>query len=142
MKSGNQLQNGMRVSMRISDKTPLGYTVLIDDMYEGLLYHNEIFEPIKVGDVRTGFIKLIRADGKIDVALQQQGYLHIEENFSLLLTALQSNNGMLPLGDKSTPNDIKQQLGLSKKAFKKMAGYLYKQKIIVITDFEIKLLKP
>jgi predicted RNA-binding protein (virulence factor B family) len=82
------LFNGLKVNLRVSDKTPLGFTVLINDEHEGLLYHNEIFKPIIVGQNIVGYIKQIRPDGKIDVTLQQQGYLNITDNYQILIDLL------------------------------------------------------
>lgn len=133
------LFNGLKVNLRVSDKTPLGFTVLINDEHEGLLYHNEIFKPIIVGHNIVGYIKQIRPDGKIDVTLQQQGYLNITDNYQILIDLLEQNNGIIPIGDKSSPEKIQELLGVSKKTFKKMAGLLFKQQKISVSDFEIRL---
>jgi predicted RNA-binding protein (virulence factor B family) len=133
------LFNGLKVNLRVSDKTPLGFTVLINDEHEGLLYHNEIFKPIIVGQNIVGYIKQIRPDGKIDVTLQQQGYLNITDNYQILIDLLEQNNGIIPIGDKSSPEKIQELLGVSKKTFKKMAGLLFKQQKISVSDFEIRL---
>lgn len=133
------LFNGLKVNLRVSDKTPLGFTVLINDEHEGLLYHNEIFKPIIVGQNIVGYIKQIRPDGKIDVTLQQQGYLNITDNYQILIDLLEQNNGIITIGDKSSPEKIQELLGVSKKTFKKMAGLLFKQQKISVSDFEIRL---
>ncbi|HKR03273.1 MAG TPA: S1-like domain-containing RNA-binding protein, partial [Bacteroidia bacterium] len=91
------------VQLLIAQQTALGYKAIINNQYEGLLYENEIFEPLNIGDVRRGFIKQVREDGKIDLSLQQQGYGHIEDLKQLLLQELKDHKGILPLGDKSSP---------------------------------------
>lgn len=126
------------VELRITGVSELGFTVTINNSEDGLLYHNEVFEPIAPGDVKTGYIKLIRDDGKIDVSLQQQGYGNIENTKYVVLSHLDENAGVLKLGDKSNPEDIYRELHMSKKTFKKAIGALYKQKLIAIADYEIK----
>jgi predicted RNA-binding protein (virulence factor B family) len=133
------LEVGDEVELMIAERTDLGVKAIIDNQYEGLIYANEIFGELNTGDRKRGYIKLIRDDGKIDLRLQPQGYSHIEESRSLLLRLLEENNGTLPLGDKSQPEEIYGRLKLSKKAFKKAVGGLYKEKLITISDFEIRL---
>lgn len=134
-----ELTEGAEVQLTIIQKTDLGYKATINNLYEGLLYHNEIFEPLSVGDTRKGFIKQIREDGKIDLTLQQQGYSYIVDLKQLLLQELKNNKGILPLGDKSSPEEIYQHLKISKKAFKKTIGGLFKEHLITLDDFEIRL---
>jgi predicted RNA-binding protein (virulence factor B family) len=133
------LEVGDEVELMIADRTELGVKAIIENQYEGLIYANEIFGELKTGDRMRGYIKLIRDDGKIDLRLQQKGYAHIEESRSMLLRLLEENNGTLPLGDKSQPEEIYGRLKLSKKAFKKAVGGLFKERLITISDFEIKL---
>lgn len=134
------LTQGSEVLLLIAQQTELGYKAIVNNRYEGLLYHNEIFEPLQAGDTRQGFIKQIRDDHKIDLSLQQQGYGHIEDLKQLLLQELKNHKGFLPLGDKSSPEEIYQQLKISKKAFKKTIGGLFKEQLITLDDFEIRLL--
>jgi predicted RNA-binding protein (virulence factor B family) len=136
-----ELKAGDAVELLIDKKTDLGYNVLINQKYEGLLYANEIFEFIRPGDVKQGYIKLIREDGKIDVSLQKQGFKHIEDTRKIILDKLQSSpQGLLKLGDKSNPEDIYRELKISKKAFKKTLGTLYKERLIYIGDYETTLI--
>lgn len=132
------LNKGDVVELRIVSVSEMGFAVMINNSEEGLLYHNEVFEPIAPGDIKTGYIKLIRDDGKIDVSLQQQGYGNIENTKYVVLSHLDENAGVLKLGDKSNPEDIYRELHMSKKTFKKAIGALYKQKLIAITDYEIR----
>ncbi|MFI5220224.1 MAG: S1 RNA-binding domain-containing protein [Bacteroidia bacterium] len=135
----NELESGAEVRLLIAQPTELGYKAIINNQYEGLLYTNEIFEPLHEGDVKKGFIKQVREDGKIDLSLQQQGYGHIADLKQLLLQELKNHEGFLPLGDKSSPEEIYRQLKISKKAFKKTIGGLFKEKLITLSDFEIRL---
>jgi len=138
-KDADELEEKQAVELMVYDKTPLGYKVLIERRYEGLLYQNELFEQIKLGDVKQGFIKKLREDGKIDVSLQQQGVEGMQEARSDLYTLLQEAGGFLPYHDKSDAEEIKAALNMSKKAFKRAVGILYREKKIRITDQGIEL---
>ncbi|MBE7639276.1 GntR family transcriptional regulator [Salegentibacter sp. BLCTC] len=122
------------VDLIISNKSDLGYNVIINQLHLGLIYHDDVFQEINVGDEMRGFIKKTRADGKIDVSLQRPGYRSIEPNAQLILDKLKQNDGYLNLTDKSSPEAVHGQLGISKKSFKRAAGTLYKQRKIEIKD--------
>lgn len=133
---------GDEVEILITRRNDMGYQVLIGNDSLGMLYQNEIFEPIRSGDVRKAYIKKIRPDGKIDVSLQRQGYVNeIPQAGELLLAQLKKEDGFLPVNDKSSPEDIYSLLNMSKKNFKKTVGLLYKQKLITIEDSGIFLVK-
>lgn len=128
------------VSLLIWQKTDLGYTVIINNIHKGLIFENEIFTSLRIGDQITGHIKKIRDDGKIDVSLQAAGYWNTKDaNSKLLLEKLKEKGGKLSLTDKSSPEDIYSTLGISKKAFKKSVGDLYKQKAISLESDGIRL---
>lgn len=120
-------------------KSPLGWQVLVDGTFKGLLFENDIHRTIKTGDRFEGYIKHIRPDHKIDVVHQPMGKKSLDTVPKLILKALEGNNGLLLLHDKSTPEEIKAALGISKKAFKKGVGILYKQRKIAITENSILL---
>ncbi len=130
---------GDEVSLMISDRSDLGYSAIINQQYMGLLYHNEVFEELQPGDLRRGFIKKITGDNKIDLSLQVIGFKHILDLKDSLMIELKENNGLLPLGDKSSPEEIYSRLKISKKAFKKTIGSLYKERLIEISAYEVKL---
>ena len=136
----SDLSNGDEVELLIAEKTDLGFKAIINNNHEGLLYQNEIFDELNPGDRKRGYIKQIREDGKIDLRLQPEGYSHIEDTKLIILKKLEANKGALSLGDKSTPEDIYQQLKISKKAFKKTIGGLFKERKITISDYEIRLI--
>jgi predicted RNA-binding protein (virulence factor B family) len=112
--------------------TDLGVNVIINDRHKGLLYHNEIFRPVAVGDRMPGFIKRVRDDGAVDVSLQQIGFQKVEPSAQAILDALKANKGFLPLTDHSEPQVIYETLEMSKKTFKKAIGTLYKDRKIVL----------
>lgn len=122
------------VNLLVSNETDIGFNVIINELHLGLLYKDEVFQPLKEGDPLKGFIKKIREDHKIDVSLQRPGYRSIEPNADKIMEVLQNEGGYLALTDKSAPEKIKQQLQMSKKSFKRAAGNLYKQRIIDIKD--------
>lgn len=134
---------GDKVSLIIGRPTILGVQVYIgDDQVDGLLYHNEIFQPLELGQVIDGYIKNIREDGKIDVSLRPQGFQQvIDIDMATILTYLVTNKGVLKLTDKSEPDAIKDTLNMSKKAFKNAVGQLYKRKKITIEADGIYLVK-
>ncbi|MEN8745006.1 MAG: DNA-binding protein [Polaribacter sp.] len=137
------LQEGDKVQLIIETETNLGYTVLIDEEYDGLLYRNEIFQDLEEGMEVTGYIKTLREDGKIDVSLRPQGFRNvIDSDVDKLLRKLEaSREGFVLLTDKSSPEAIRFQMQMSKKAFKKAVGNLYKQKRISIESDRIVLIK-
>jgi len=133
------LQEGDAVDLLIYSETPLGYNAIINNLYTGVIYQNEVFEDLRIGDRLTGYVKTIREDNKIDLRIQKSGYELIDEVKYKILEELKSNNGFLPFNDNSSPEEIKRQFQLSKKAFKKAIGALYKEKLIVIADKGITL---
>ncbi len=136
----SELEPGEEVELLIAEKTEMGYKAIINNRYEGLIYKNEVFEEMNIGDKKRGYVKNNRDDGKIDLRLQPEGYGHIEDSKLIILKKLELNNGVLSLGDKSSPDDIYHQLKISKKVFKKTIGGLFKERKITISDYEIKLI--
>ncbi len=134
-----ELQVGDKVDLIIGIQTALGYTVLIDEEFEGLLFNSDVFTDLEEGYKTTGYIKNIREDGKIDVSLRPQGFRNvIDTDVQKILDKLQKE-GFLLLTDKSSPESIKFHLQMSKKAFKKAVGSLYKAKKIVLKSDRIEL---
>jgi predicted RNA-binding protein (virulence factor B family) len=129
------------VEILISKKTDLGYEAIINGKLKGLIYENEIFSPIQVGDIRSAFIKKIREDNKIDLSLQARDFGISDDAKTKILEVLEQRNGFLALNDDSEPDDIKEQLHMSKKSFKKAIGGLFKDKKIRITERGIELLQ-
>ena len=134
-----ELKEGDKVNLVIGVQTALGFTVLINENHEGLLYNNEVFSDVEEGMKTVGYIKKLREDGKIDVALRPQGFKQvIDEDVEKILAKLKEK-GYLLLTDKSSPESIKFHLQMSKKAFKKAIGKLYKERKIVLTEDGIEL---
>ena len=118
----------------------LGWVMIINNAFTGILHSSDIFTPIQKGDHLKGYIKKIRPDNKIDLALGVPGYAKVEGEADKILRLLEENRGFLPYNDKSAPEDIYGFFGMSKKTFKMTTGHLYKQKRIAFTDTGIQLL--
>jgi uncharacterized protein len=138
-KENIDLETGQEVDLLVMNKTDLGFNVVVNNTYRGLVYENEIFKMLAWGDETKGYVKLVREDGKIDISLKKLGYDAIEPAEQQILDQLKAAGGSLQLNDKSDPIDIQTQLQMSKKVFKKAIGGLYRQKLIVIEDGGIKL---
>ena len=134
------LKVGEKVDLIVVRNTGMGFTVLVNEEFEGLLYKNELYEKIEEGQKLVGYIKKIREDEKLDISLQAVGFKHtIVKNEIIILNTLKQHNGFINLHDKSNPDEIKFQLGMSKKAFKSAIGGLYRQKLITISEEGINL---
>jgi predicted RNA-binding protein (virulence factor B family) len=115
------------VDLVVYRRTDIGYVVIINNLHTGVLHFNEIYRNINIGDKFQGYIKTIRPDNKVDVVLGKPGYKRVEDETEKLIRLLQENNGYLPYNDKSSPEDIYEFFGMSKKTFKMTTGALYKQ---------------
>jgi predicted RNA-binding protein (virulence factor B family) len=135
-----QLAVGDKVEILVVDESDLGINVIVENAYRGLIFRNENFKDLHTGDRTIAFVKNIREDGKIDIRLNKEGLEGLDESAKLLLEHLEANNGFLPLTDKSAPEDIYEELEMSKKAFKRSVGILYKQRKISIDENGIQLI--
>lgn len=123
---------GDAVELLIAHQSPLGYTALINNQFLGILYDNEVFVQLFIGQIITGYIKKIREDGKIDLSLQRSGYEKVVDLSDVFIDKLRKANGFLPFTDKSSTEEIYAAFGTSKKTFKKVIGALYKERSIEI----------
>lgn len=135
----SELEEGQPVELLIYNHTEKGYTAVVDQKYTGLIYGNEVFEPIAVGDKKSGFIKKIREDGKLDLTLNPVGKEAMDENMQVVHNLLKLHDGFLPYHDKSDAKEIMEFFNMSKKAFKKAIGGLYKSKAITLDKDGIRL---
>ena len=135
------LKDGEKVDLLIAGQSELGWNVVINKKYLGLIYTSDVFKKLYPLSEEIGYIKTIREDGKIDVTLQKQGFVeNIDEFKQKILDKLEENYGLLYLTDKSEPEEIKEELQMSKKNFKKAIGGLYKDQIIEILEDKIRLI--
>ena len=122
------------VDVIISHPSDIGMNVIVNKQHQGMVFKDDIFKDINIGDKLKGVVKKIRPNNKLDITLRPIGYRAIEPNAQLILNELKDNNGFLPFNDKSDPEVIKEELQMSKKNFKKAIGSLYKQKQIIIKE--------
>ncbi|MDO4510413.1 MAG: S1-like domain-containing RNA-binding protein [Bacteroidales bacterium] len=123
-----------KVDVLVVQRTELGYKVIVDNLFWGLLYSNEIYGDINIGDRRTGFIKQVRPDGKIDVTLEKIEKMRVDDLSTVIENYLKSHGGEMALTDKSDPKQIMDTFNCSKKDFKKALGQLYKQKKVTLGE--------
>jgi len=140
LKNTNEsLEENQEVELMIAREMEHAYKVIVNEEYWGVIYYNEIFRPVEIGDKMKGFVKRIREDQLIDISLQRQGAVQISSDAALLLDKLKQENGYLPLTDKSPPNEIYDHMKMSKKAFKRAVGSLYKERLINLEAAGIRL---
>lgn len=121
-----ELNEGLGVDILVYNETPIGFQAVINNRFDGLLHKDEVFEALGIGEKRKAYIARIRPDGKIDLVLKKPGYGSIEASAEKILAMLHEREGFLPCTDKSSPDEIHQILGMSKKEFKRSAGSLMK----------------
>lgn len=136
------ITRGDKVDLLLYRESELGINAVVNNMFQGLIFKSDMHKIVKVGDQITGYVKQVRDDGKIDLLLEPLGYKKsVDSNTTILLEAIKNAGDFLPLTDKSDPALIKKTLGLSKKAFKRAAGHLYKNKVIEIRTDGLHLLE-
>ena len=132
-------QEGEEVELLVYAKTDLGYSAVVNGCHAGMIYENEVFQNLSIGQRLQGYVKKMRDDGKIDLRLQRTGFQGIDDISQTILNTLRDRGGMVALTDKSPPEEIYATFGVSKKAFKKAIGALYKKRLLVLDSECIKL---
>ena len=131
-KENIELEVNQEVDLIITSKSNLGVNVIINNTYSGMIFQNQIYKDIMMGDKVKGFIEQIRPDGKINVTLRKKGMKNLEEGAQTILDELKTSEGFMALTDKSTPEEIQSVLQMSKKNFKKSLGILYRNKQVLL----------
>jgi predicted RNA-binding protein (virulence factor B family) len=126
------------VDLIIYAKTDLGYKVVVNNSHGGMVYKNEVFQELTIGQQLKGYIKKIRGDGKIDISLQQPGFQKIDAVSRAILKTIKDHGGRIAVTDKSPPEDIYSLFRVSKKTFKKAIGVLYKKRLVTFEANGIK----
>jgi predicted RNA-binding protein (virulence factor B family) len=147
-KIDNQISNdiltvkeGEKVKLQVYRESDIGYVVIVNQVHQGLVYKNEVFTHLHIGQmIEEGFVKIIREDNKLDIGIGKQGVEKLDDDQVKLIQLLKLHKGFLPYHDKSSPEDIYAFFGISKKAFKMNVGMLYKAKKITIEDGGIRLI--
>lgn len=130
---------GLEVETLVWQKTDLGYKVIVENMYSGLIYANQVFRSLSVGERLRAYVVQVRQDGKIDLALQPRGQAAAQSFSQVLLEHLRNNGGRTVLNDKSPAEEIYNLFGVSKKVFKKAVGELYRQRLVSLHEDGIRL---
>lgn len=134
---GNRIprySEGDTVDILAVHKTDLGYKVIVDNLFWGMIYNNDLFDPLSPGDRIPAYVKTVREDGKIDVTLRERGGERVFQLANCIMGYLRDTGGEMALSDSSSPEEIKAVFQCSKKDFKKALGYLYKKGKILIAD--------
>lgn len=130
---------GQAVRLLVTGETPLGYNVIVENAHRALLYKSDLGQPLFSGATFQGYVRRVREDDKIDVALDRAGYQRVASLTDTIMEKLRASGGRLPLHDGSSPEEIRESLGMSKKAFKQAIGVLFKSRQLVIEQFGIRL---
>lgn len=130
---------GESVEVMIAERTDLGFKTVIENQYLGMIYADELFDNLELGQICTAYIKKIRDDFKMDLSLSKIGFARIDDFSEELIERLKSRGGFIAVNDKSDAKDIYELFGVSKKTFKKSVGTLYRKRLITITDKGIEL---
>jgi predicted RNA-binding protein (virulence factor B family) len=134
-----EYEDGQPVDLLVAGRTTLGYNAVVNSAHLGLLYHNELPAPLKIGEKLVGYIQAVRPDGKIDLTINAAGYGRVAPLKEQLMEELKKSGGTLPFSDASTPEEIRHRFGVSKKSFKQAIGALYRERLITIGDRSIRL---
>ncbi len=140
-KDTSGLKVGQQVDILAHSITTIGIMAVVDNRYYGMMYLNETFQKLFIGDTCKGYIVRIREDGKIDLSLKKPGYSSVPKSAEVILYRLNKSKGFIPCHDKSSPEEIRKRFSMSKKEFKRAVGSLYKKRMIEIKDNGIGLLK-
>ena len=130
-----------QVEIIVAQRRERGFRVIINRKHWGMLYDNQIYNPIEIGDTLTAYVYKIADDGRIDVSLQQQGLDQVKVATDALIQLARENGGVLPYGDKTAPEQIQAATGMSKKVFKRAVGYLMRQGLMVVGDTSCELIE-
>lgn len=134
-----EYQPGEEVEVMVWQRTDLGYKVIVDNKFSGMLFHNEVFRQLEIGMRLPAYIKQVRPDGKIDLELQKAGFHKVDDFAEVLLQYIRDNGGRTSINDKTDAETIYDAFGVSKKTFKKAVGDLYRKRLIVLEDGGIRL---
>ncbi|MBU0681466.1 MAG: GntR family transcriptional regulator [Proteobacteria bacterium] len=134
-----EYEEGQEVDLLIYGQSDLGYTAIVDHAHLGMVYKNEVFQKLSIGQEIRGYIKKVREDLKIDLSLQPSGYKKIDDVSKGILATLKDHGGRIAVTDKTPPEEIYALFGISKKTFKKAIGALYKRRLITMDDKGIRL---
>ncbi|WP_346703089.1 S1-like domain-containing RNA-binding protein [uncultured Alistipes sp.] len=119
-----------QVAILVASESPIGFRVVVNNRHWGMIYRNQIFQPVAVGDRLTAYVARITDDNRIDLSLQQSGIAQVRDSAEVLLRLLRENNGFIPLNDDSDPEEVRRMTRMSKKTFKRSLGMLLKRGLV------------
>lgn len=128
----DQSLSGKEVQILVGDLAKLGRNVIVNMLYEGLIYNDHLIQTLTTGQQLTGYVSKVRTDGKLDIRLEIPNDARYDAAEKKILNILAENNGFIALTDKSQPEQVREMLGISKKTFKQALGKLYKYRRIAI----------
>jgi uncharacterized protein len=140
-KNTKDLKVGQQVDLIVHSITTIGIMAVIDNRYYGMMYINETYQKLFIGDTCKGYIMRVREDGKIDLSMKKPGYSSVPKSAEVILYRLNKSGGFIPCHDKSSPEEIRKRFSMSKKEFKRAVGSLYKKRMIVLKNNGIGLIK-
>ena len=123
-----------QVRIVVASQSEIGYRVVVENRHWGMIYNNQLFRPVAVGDALTGYVRRITEDNRIDISLQQTGYAQVKDSAQELLRILREHGGRLPLNDDSSPEEIARTVQMSKKVFKRSLGMLLRSGEVTLTE--------
>ena len=135
------INQGDEVDLLVYNETVMGFTCIINSMHKGLIYHNDIYQDVRVGDQLKGYVKLIREGNLVDLSLQKIGFKHVLSSTDIIMGYLKEHDGYLELTDKSSPDLIERRFNMSKATFKKSLGILYRQRLVTLHEDGVRLVK-
>ncbi len=138
----DDIQIDQEVDLLVYGTIDAGVQVIVDQRHRGLVHHSDVYGPMNIGTQHTGYVREVRGDNRLDIRLKRRGKAGMLDAQATVLAALEDAGGFLPLHDRSDPAEIEKHLGMSKKAFKKGVGILYKARTIVLRDGGIALAEP
>lgn len=127
------------VNLLVASQSEIGFRVIVNNRHWGMIYRNQIFRPVAVGDRMTGYVSRITDDNRIDISLQQSGFAQVKDSAEVLLRLLHENGGFLPLNDNSDPDEVKLRMQMSKKVFKRSLGMLLKRGAVTTDEKGMRL---
>jgi predicted RNA-binding protein (virulence factor B family) len=132
---------GQSVDITVASESDIGWRVIVEGRHWGMLYKNQVYSKIRIGDTLKGFVRRITEDKRIDVAIQKQGFNEVKDAVGRVETLLAEHGGVLPIGDKSSPQEVARLTEMSKKVFKRALGMLLKRGEVTVSDTETKIIR-
>ena len=129
------------VDIVVASESAIGFRVVVNNRHWGMIYRNQLFRPVQIGERAKGYVRRITEDGRIDISLQQQGFAQVKDSVEVLRALLREHDGFLPINDNSDPQEVARLTQMSKKVFKRCLGMLLKNREVEQTEEGIKQIR-